>query len=228
MRALVLLLVAIACTPAHAGEFQAEIGQCRFGLERDGTFYQSNLPTHNYMTPGCASVGIADRFNDGPFGWRIAFLWTGSIEARDNITTALDVDAFQPNLVCHNAGGPPGRGRGCLVNHNGNGHTWGFSFSGTVEQKIAFASVLAEAGLFFFRHSWHSHPSHIDCTTCRAAVDYDESSGPLADPIPLLGLTLKVGYLYVAARHYWPGEHRALSLTNHSFTQLSTGLRFQY
>ncbi|HUQ25247.1 MAG TPA: hypothetical protein VM140_06220 [Burkholderiales bacterium] len=228
MRSLFLALLAFALPPAHALEYQAEIGQCRFGLEKDGTFYQSDRYYRNYMTPSCAALGIADKFKDGPFGWRVAFVRTGYIEARDNITTAFDADAFQPNLVCNNSPNPPNGGRGCLANLNGNGNTWGFSFSATYEQRLGPLRAVIESGLFFFRHSFHNHPTQIDCTACRPLGDYDESSGPFTNPSPLLGLTLKAGFLYFAARHYWPAEHRALSLTDHSFTQLSTGLAFKY
>lgn len=226
MRVLITLLL-VACGQAHATEFQMEAGQCRFGLQTDGTFYQSDRYTRNYMTPGCASLGFADKFANRSFGWRVAFLWTGHIEARDNIATFFDADAFQPNLVCQNNFGP-NRARGCLVDVNANGQTWGFSFSGTYEYRIGLLSLTGETGLFFFRHSFHSHFTHKDCTSCRNISDYDESSGPLTYPSPLLGLTVKVGYIYFAARHYWPAEHRALSLTDHSFTQLSSGVALSF
>ena len=227
MRVLVLLLVAAAAT-AEAHEIQFEWGQCRFGLERDGTFYQSDRYHQNYMTPGCGGIGIADRFTDGPFGWRVAFLATRSIEARDNVATLFDQDAFRANLVCHNASGPPGRGRGCIASFRGNGHTWGFSFSATYERRLGPIRAVAETGLFFFRHSMHAEAEHIDCTTCRKTGNYDESSGPFTAPIPLVGLTLRLGHVYAAARYYWPAEHRALSLTNHSFSQFSSGVIFPY
>jgi hypothetical protein len=227
MRALITLLL-VACGQAQATEFQIEAGQCRFGLQTDGTFYQSNLYTRNYMTPRCTSLGLADNFKAGPFGWRIAVLWTGQIEARDNIATFFDADAFQSGLTCNNTPGTPGFARGCLVNVNAHGHTWGISFAGTYEQRFAVVTVMLESGFFFFRHSFHSHATHKDCTNCRYINDYDESSGPFTNPSPLLGVTFKVGHIYFAARHYWPAEHRALSLTDHSFTQLSTGLVVKY
>jgi len=222
---LLLAAAAFACAPLHAMEYQAESGQCRFGLQTDGTFYQSDRYTRNYMTPRCASIAIADRFKDGPWGWRVGFVWTGSIQARDNIATAFDADAFQHNLTCNNV---PLGGQGCLASVNGWGRTWGFSFAGTYQYRIGLAALVGEAGLFFFRHRFHSHPVHTDCSNCNPMGDYDESSGPFAEPSPLLGLTLKIGYLYVAARRYWPAEHRALSLTDHSFSQLSTGLAVRY
>lgn len=221
------LLALLVAAPVHATEFQMETGQCRFGLQTDGTFYQSNLYTRNYMTPGCSSLAIADRFKESSFGWRIALVWTGQIEARDNIATFFDADAFQPNLVCQNNFGP-NRARGCLVNVNAHGHTWGFALSGTYEYRIRWLLITSEAGLFFFRHSFHSHADHKDCTTCRYINDYDESSGPITNPSPLLGVTFKVGHVYFAARHYWPAEHRALSLTDHSFTQFSSGLAWKF
>jgi len=226
MRALITLLL-VACGQAHATEFQIEAGQCRFGLQTDGTFYQSDRYTDNYMTPGCASLGFADKFKDRSLGWRVALLWTGHIQTRDNITTFFDADAFQPNLVCQNNFGP-NRARGCLVDVNAHGHTWGFVFSGTYEYRVGWLGMIGEAGLFFFRHSFQSHATHKDCTTCRPINDYDESSGPFTNPSPLLGLTVKVGSIYVAARHYWPAEHRALSLTDHSFTQFTGGVAWKF
>jgi hypothetical protein len=222
-----LLCLLLACLPARASELQTEFGQCRFGKERDGTFYQSNLYTRNYMTPRCASLAVADRFRDGPWGWRIAFLWTGQLAARDNVATFFDEDAFRSNLVCNNTPGP-GFARGCMVNIVGHGHTWGFSFAGTYEQRLGPLRLGAEAGLFFFRHSWHMTATHLDCSTCRHINDYDESSGPFTDPSPLAGLTARVGPVYFAARYYWPAEHRALSLTDHSFLQLSSGLAWKF
>lgn len=225
--ATLLAWLVVGCAPALAQQYQAEAGQCRFGLAQDGTFHQTDHHTDNYMTPRCGALGVTDKFEDGPWGWRIAFVWTGFIQARDNVTTFFDDDAFNQNLTCNNAPGP-NQGRGCLVTINGYGHTWGFSFSGTYEQKLGWLRITPEAGLFFFRHDWHYQVTHIDCTTCPVPREVDESSGPFAEPSPLLGLTLGVGPVYIAARHYWPAKHRALSLTDHSFTQLSGGLLFRF
>jgi hypothetical protein len=228
MRALLLLLLGVVAAPTQAMELQGEWGQCRFGKERDGVFWQSDRHTQNYMTPYCATLGLTDRYKDGPFGWRIGFVWAGFIEGRDNIATLRDDDAFLKNLVCHDAPPPPERGAGCLASHNGFGHTWGFSFGPTYERRLfGPVKVVAEGALFFFRHNYKNHAQHVDCTTCKPNPDYDQSSGPFADPIPMLGLTLRAYSLYFAVRYYWPGEHRPLSLTDHSFTQLSTGLAFR-
>jgi hypothetical protein len=225
LRALALLVLLAWLPGASAGEFSAEWGQCRFALEANGTFYQNDRYTRNYMTPRCATLGIADRFGDGPWGWRVAVLWTSYIQARDNITTVFDDDAFQHNLTCNNV---PIGGRGCLANINGDGHTYGISVGGTYQHRLGILTLTGEAGLFFFRHSFHAQFRHTDCDRCHPLGSYDESSGPFTNPSPLLGLTFRVGAVYFAARHYWPAEHRALSLTNHSFTQLSSGFVVRY
>jgi hypothetical protein len=233
----VLASLAFACAPSHAAEAFAEAGQCRFGLAPDGTYYQSDRYTRNYMTPRCGVFGLADKFRGSAFGWRVGFLWTGSIEARDNIATFFDADAFQPNLPPCDISFGPNRARGCIVTLNGHGETWGFTFSATYEQRLRWLTVTPEAGLFFFHHVFYVQPTHIDCTNCRPIQGSKEADGPFTDPSPLLGLTFKVGAVYFAVRRYWAPKHYnvpfiqgrdAPSLTDHSITQVTSGLVLRF
>jgi hypothetical protein len=228
MRAFALILLALLGGQADAAEFGVGLGQCRFRLATDGTFYQSDRPTNNYITPRCASLSWADRLGSGPFGWRVGFLWSDEIQARDNVTTFFDDDAFQQNLTCNNAGPGPNHGRGCIVRIRGEGHTRGVSLSGTYEYRLRRTRLIGEAGVFFFRHYWRYRVEHIDCTTCPPMPENYASSGPFGVPTPLVGLTLRAGPAYLAARKYWPGQHRPLSLTDHALTELSAGLSLAF
>lgn len=227
MRALAFISLALLGWQAQAGEVGVALGQCKFGLAPDGTFYQSDRPTSNYMSPWCASLSWADRFGGGPFGWRVGFLWSDQIQARDNITTFFDDDAFKHNLTCNNAPGP-NQGRGCIVRIRGEGHTRGLSLSGTYEYRIRWARLIGDAGVFFFRHYWRYGVQHIDCTTCPVPTETYSSSGPFAEPTPLIGLTLRAGPAYLSARKYWPAQHRPLSLTDQSFTEISAGVSLPF
>lgn len=222
-RALNILLGAVIGFTAHgfasrATEFFVEQGQCRFGLERDGTFYQSDLYTRNHMNPGCASLGIQDKWKGfDKLGWAIRFTATGPIQARSNIAvndeTRGSLAPCNPSVTAE---------EGCMIEFSGEGRTQGISLGLTFEQPLASRLyVIGEAGYFFFQHHFKSEAQFIAC--CGRSISYNETSKFWDQPIPMAGVTLRYRDVYLAARHYWPGEHRPLTLTNNSFWQLILG-----
>lgn len=203
----------------YGTELFTEAGQCRFGLEKDGNFYQQQRHTDNYMTPRCLSLGVADKFNDGPWGWRASVQVAGKIEARDNVA-AIGIELVPPHFACDQA-----TSFGCTSNFNGSGRTWGFTAGITNEQRLGFIRVIGESGLFFFTHRFRARQTNIDYAPVGGANgEYDETSKLWDMPSPFLGLTLRYGDVYLAARHYWPTGHRALSLTNHEMNQIVVGV----
>ena len=201
-----------------SAEYLFEVGQCRFGLERDGTFYQSDRYTDNFMRPGCVSVGLQDKWQGYErLGWRVSFLGTGSIQARGNMavndetrgaTAPCDMSVSEAN---------------CQIRFDGAGQTYGITLGANYEHPIFSRTTLAvESGLFFFQHHFKAEARFVDC--CHREISYNETSNLWDVPSPFLGLTLRYRDVYFAARHFWPSEHRALSLTNHSFNQLVAGV----
>jgi hypothetical protein len=217
-----LLLGAVFATAYQAWsgpELQLELGQCRFGKAPDGTFYQSDYHTSNYLTPRCASFGLADKFErGGRLGWRVAYLVAGSIEARDN--TFIRNDDGLRNIPCD----PGVTVAGCHATMNGSGNMRGVSFSLTGDLKLGPVTAIGEGGLLFFKSQFKATATPLYPAP---EMEVNEESTWWDMPAPLLGLTLRYGDVYVAARHYWPAGHRPLSLTDHSFTQLSVGLAFK-
>lgn len=198
-----------------------EGGQCRFRTAEDGTFYQADRHTDNYMRPACFSFGVADKLK-GNFGYRLAFVGTGSIQARDNMAVN-DETRYHYKGAC----ALPSSEAGCPVRFNGAGDTYGISASFTYEQPLyGRLSAIAEAGLFYFQHHFKSEAQFVPC--CNRQISYNETSNIWDQPSPLAGLTLKYRAVYLAARHYWPSDHRPLSLTNHSFWQLSAGVEKRF
>jgi hypothetical protein len=219
-RVLVLLLVSF---PALSLELSAEMGRCKFGLAPDGTFYQSDKRTNNYMTPRCVGLYLSDKFGSSNLGWRVGVLSAGAIQARENIATLYDEDAFQPGLVCNDPGGLE-QGRGCNGVINGSGRTWGIPVSLTYDIPIGRFTVTPELGLFFFRHRFYNDPEHSECTKCGAHGNYEETSPLTATPSKFAGLMLRYRSVYLSVRQYSKAEHRALSLTDHSFRQVTLGI----
>lgn len=204
----------------RAVEYFFEGGQCRFSDDR-GAFYHADLPHQNYMTPRCGSFGVQDKFSDGNWGWRLGYLESGAIHARDNYTRMLDGE-YETNLPCN----WPAGYFGCHAVINGSGYMYGFTAAITRDFHVYDQwKVIPEGGLFFYRSVFRA--------TIRAA-DFEfskewyvaEDSGWKAWPSPFIGLTIRYGPVYAAVRHYWPSGHRALSLTDHSFTQIMTGVVF--
>ena len=224
---LLIALVLLHASNSQGAELQAEYGQCRFGLERDGVFYQADRHTDNFLRPPCVTLGIADKWKGSErFGWRVAFVQTGSIQARDNIATIHDDDAHTYG-VCD-----PLTGDNCIASFNGSGRTYGISASLTAERRFGAIKIIGETGLFFFHHSFRVRAKSIDCPVgvCypTPTVEGDQSSNLWDMPNSLAGITLRYRDVYLALRHYWSGGHRALSLTDHSFTQLMTGIAWRF
>lgn len=202
----------------RAVDLSLEHGQCRFGAERDGTFWQSDYGRSNYMTPRCTSIALADKWEKGGrMGWRVAYLTTGDIEARDNAAVLND-------LGIRNAPCSPSTGAwdGCVANFNGSGHMRGVSFSGTGDLKLGPITAIGEFGLLFFKSQFKATATPINYVG--RVEEVNEESHWYDMPIPMMGLTLRYKNVFISARHYWPAEHRAISLTNHAFTQLSLGV----
>lgn len=209
---------------SRATDLFVETGRCSFGLERDGTFWQADQYTNNYMHPGCASLGVADKWKGSDLlGWRVSFLATGPISARGNIATNDENRHYKGpcDLSTSEAN--------CMVEFNGSGRTYGITVGFTAEQSIgSHLSVIGESGLFFFQHHYKAEARFVDC--CTRNISYNETSHIWDQPSPFLGFTLQYRSVYVAARHFWPSEHRALSQTNHAMNQIVLGLiakRFQ-
>ena len=199
-----------------AVELFAEGGQCRFD-DAHGAFYHGDLPTHNYLTPRCGSIGLQDKFEDGKWGWRIAYLESGSIKARDNIARQLD-NSYETTAPCDTS-----TWIGCHARINGSGYVYGFSFGITRELDVYKGlKVIPEGGLFHFRSVFRASIRAVDfnCGGCEWYVQ--EDSGWKAWPAPYAGLTLRYGHIYAAARYYWSSGHRALSLADLR-TQFSLG-----
>jgi hypothetical protein len=100
----------------------------------------------------------------------------------------------------------------------------GVSFSLTGDLKLGPVTAIGEGGLLFFKSQFKATATPLYPAP---EMEVNEESTWWDMPAPLLGLTLRYGDVYVAARHYWPAGHRPLSLTDHSFTQLSVGLAFK-
>ena len=206
---------------AWSAEYQFETGQCRFGLERDGTFYQSDRHTDNFMHPGCMSLGVAGKWKDSErWGWRAAFLATGAIQARGN--KAVNDEARGSTAPCDMTVSEAN----CPIIFDGSGNTQGITLGATYEQPLfAHTSVIAESGLFFFQHHFKAEATFESC--CGRNISYNETSKMWDMPSPFMGVTLKYRAVYAAVRHYWPSGHRALSLTNHEINQFVVGLVYE-
>lgn len=202
----------------RAVEMFSEAGQCRFGLERDGTFYQSDRHTDNFMRPGCASFGFQGKWKDSErWGWRVSLLGTNSIQARGNMavndetrgsTAPCDLSVSEAN---------------CAIRFDGSGKTQGFTLGTTYEQPLfSRTSLIAESGLFFFQHHFKAEARFVDC--CTRNISYNETSKLWDMPSAFLGVSLRYRDVYAGFRHYWPTGHRALSLTNHEMNQFVVGV----
>lgn len=212
-----LLSLALAApVAAHAVDLYAELGQCRYGLAANGTFYESDpgLDYRNYMTPRCGAVGLAGAFGASSFGWRVGYLRTGTIQARDNVARFGD-DANRQ--ACD-----PVTTVGCRASFNGSGYSEGVTLSLTDTHKWSQrVSTTNEAGVFFFRHRFHATATGQEIPGVWHA---DEQSRITDAPSPYLGLIVRYGPVYYSIRHYFPMGHRALSLTDFSMTSHSIGV----
>lgn len=211
----------------RAVEMFTEGGQCRFS-DKDGAFFSHDLPAHNYMHPACLSLGLADKWTDGRWGWRAAYLTTGSIQARDNLARNDGME-----FITHPCDPVHTGEDGCFARFNGSGYTNGVSLGLTYEQQAtARIALTGEFGLFFFQHHFKAEAQFIDKEWGPQGgrkISYNETSPMWALPDPLAGLSLSYKLterykVYAAGRHYWALGHRALSLTNHAFNQFTVGL----
>lgn len=225
---LVLGAAIVVSVQGIGGEVQVEAGQCRFGVERDGIFYQANQHTDNYLRPACASIAFADGFKSYPgFGYRAWFLKTGSLQARGNIATS-DEDAHTTGTCDQTTGAH------CHWRFDGAGDVKGVGASLTMQVPIIDRwSVIGEAGIFFFKSSFSVTITPTDTAT---AVRRGEEHGSWTDmPAPMAGLTLRndrpLGLpfsAYFAVRKYWPAEHHALNLTNFGHTDAVLGISKEF
>lgn len=214
--------IAIFAQGLAAPELQAELGQCRYGVVPEGTFYQSDLHTDSYLRPACGGIALASKWNGSErFGWRVGALATGGISARDNVST--NDERAHAHIAC-----VPPNPDGCMVRFNGEGRTFGFTLGLTAEQPLAaHLSAIAEGGFFFFQHHFKAEAHPMGCG-CTGQIAYNETSKLFDSPSPFAGITLRYRDFYVAARHFWPTGHRSLSLTDFSMTQYVVGVAFPF
>lgn len=217
MRALAILLLAAAALNGDAAEVAVEAGQVRFGVERDGVFWQADQHTDNYLRPAALSLSVTDRWkNSENFGWRVSFLKTGNFAARGNVATPDD-DAHNPGTC------DPNTGAHCHSSFDATGGIKAVSAGLTGEVPIyGHWSAILEGGLVFFKSSIAVTVTPLDYN---AAVRRGEEHTRWTDtPSPLVGLTVRYRSVYFAVRKVWPAEHHALSLTDYSQTQVMLGL----
>lgn len=231
------LLYIAAClffaSRGHGQELQLEYGQCRFGQATDGTYYDSRLDHTNYLTPRCAAIAYAAKFKPTTtWGYRVAFLQSGSVEGRDNRAQMND-GYYDPNPCstqhwanCHSLFGGSGRMRGISV-------------SLTKDQRIGrHLWARGEVGAMFFEHFFNGYakPADFDGSSIVSAGaiagtalkweggGLEQKSSMWNLPLPLVGMTVGYKGLYFAARHHFPVGREGLSITDHSFTQITGGV----
>ena len=237
------LLLALISTSALA-DVTYEYGQCRFGQADSGTYYQSDKPHSNYLTPRCASVGIAfkmpERWSMPGVGWRAAALFSGSVEARDNLAPMND-GLYDPT-PCSNA-----HWANCNSYFGGSGRMQGIQVSVTKERAIRGRWwAQGEVGLLFFEHFFNGYakPADFDgepmvrggyvqgVSTRWEDAGLNQYSSIFNMPIPMIGASIGYGPAYFAARyHHAPNateltSRAGLSITDHSVFQLTAGVRF--
>lgn len=202
-------VLAVLAQGVAAPEVSLEMGQCRYGTVAEGTFYQSDLHTDNYMRPACGGVALSDKLTGSDrFGWRVGFIASGSINARDNQST--NDERAHAHVACNHMDGD-----GCMVRFNGEGKTFGFAFGLTADVPLTSNFILVgEGGLFFFQHHFKAQAINQECRHCTRQIAFNETSKLWDMPSPYAGVTLRWRDFYVAARHYWPSGNRALSLWN--------------
>lgn len=221
-------LLALVFQAKSSPELQLEYGQCRFGVERDGMFYNSDLPHRNYMTPHCGGLALASKFGASRWGWRFAYFASGTIQARENWARVVDGSA-ETGKPCDTSV----TWVGCHARFDGVGYMYGFSLGLTYEQPLGWGfSAIPEVGLLHFRSVFKTDIRPADYQK----PDYEpaeihgvQDSGWSGTPAPYAGLMLsysiaKAVRVYAGMRYYWPTDHRALSLTNHAITQIPFGL----
>lgn len=228
---LLAIAISLFALNAYGAELQIEGGQCRFGVERDGMYYNADLPHINYMTPRCGGFALANKFGDSRWGWRFAYFTSGTIQARENWARVVD-GSQETGLPCDTS-----TWLGCHARFDGIGYMYGFSLGVTYEQPLgAGFSVIPEAGFLHFRSVFKTDIRPADYPQQPgepAEIHGVQDSGWKGTPAPYAGMMLSYRVLrdlrlYGGMRYYWPTDHRAHSLTNHAITQIVGGVGFGF
>ena len=218
--AALVALAASACSARAGGiNLHLEAGQCEYARATDGTFYQSNLQTNNFLSPGCYSLGISGQFKQKPsWGWKVAYHDFGTIRAKTNVVTQRDEDAFQTWDQCD-----PETKRGCKATMGGEGKNIGLSIALTKRVPLRGFDVITEGGLLFFRSEFHAY----GCAWDTGNVTYVNEHSPFSRlPALMGGIGVEKDNVYAMVRGFYSLGHREQSLTKHSVAQLVLGLRF--
>ena len=218
---------------------ELEYGQCRFGLAKDGTYHDRRFGSHNYLTPRCASIGLAGKFQRfATWGWRVAFIQSGSVEARDNMAQMNDGNP-SPH-PCNETFGTFVHWENCHGLFGGSGRMRGIKLAVTKEWNLgARWWTQAEAGVEFFEHFFNGYVKPYDFdgafapavgATGGSATKWEggglNQESALADkPLPLLGARIGYGPLYFVIRYQFPVNRPGQSITDHSHLDLMGGLR---
>lgn len=211
--------------PASATEIQAEYGQCRFDAAHNGTFYQEGRYTQNYLTPDCASLGIAGRFVNRNYGYRAFGIVTGYMQNRDNVATYRDDEID----TAHGSCGPMPDGHNCMTTHNGSGNMVGIGAS--LVRYIDLPGnwqVTGELGFLIHRVKYYNGPKFLGGPNDGAPAGdfkHDERTNDFLGTLPstFVGVTLRWRQVYVFARHYSHSGGRGLSLTKDNMTNIGVG-----
>lgn len=217
MRKLLFLMLLFPVV-VSAADLSLEFGQCRFGVERDGMFYNADLPHQNYMTPRCGGLVYSDKWRDSRFGWSAGLITSGNIEGRGAVARVVD-GSHETGLPCDTS-----TWLGCHATFDGEGKMYGVRLGLNYDHPLPWhMSLRAEGGMLFFRSVYRSTISPVDYTD--KEIKGVQDSGWNSTPAPWVGVMWRYhDRLYIGARYYWPAGHRALSLTNHAITELTTGV----
>lgn len=230
--ALASAAIAIAA-PAFGLDYWAEYGQCSFKGEDDGIFRQTGRNHSLYMTPDCLGLGVSGRFVWPRIAdrWRVGFFTTRYLEARDNIASIWDEDAWIPEnqLQCTDAA----RGaRGCLGNYTGSAAIHGLTVE--LSKQYPWRSFTFEPGLglLAFYNRTKITVMHANCPDCqrlhdtyRAGERKDIYTKP-PEGFVSLAVRHKSG-VYAAWRRYFNSGHRDRSFTNNGFDQIVMGYEYR-
>lgn len=222
-----------------ATDLEIEYGQCRFGKAQDGTFYDSKMNPNLYLTPRCAEIAVGSKFRGSTYGWRVGFIQSGSVESRDSLAPMHD-GVYNPN-PCSNE-----HWANCHSLFGGSGRMRGISVALTKEADLGGKWwAQGEAGVLFFEHFFNGYAKpqdydgapmvtggHVAGTAQRwEGANLNQSSKLPGMPIPRFGGRIGYGPLYFSMRYHLPPGtlglwgHDGSSVTNHSYLQVTAGLR---
>jgi hypothetical protein len=230
--ALAVSLALASITSANAtGAVEVEYGQCRFSSAQDGTFYDSTMSPHLYLTPRCGEIAYSRKFRGSPWGWRVGLIATGSVESRESLASMND-------NIPHDAPCSNEDWANCHSYFSGEGRMRGLTLSITREVRLnAKWWTEGEVGVLFFHDYFNSYVKPADFKAVSPIGGTSErwegkaDSGSPGYPVPRVGARVGYGPAYVAARyHFTPGTlgapgHWGESVTNHAFLELTVGLR---